>query len=63
MTSTDTVHTRLSDSRHPGEDHGRSILEAMAGQRPDTLFVFASFKFRHEDLLAGNQGTCAVAHT
>lgn len=57
MTSTCTVHTRLSDRRQVGE--GRSILEAMAAQPRDALVVFGSSKYRHEDLLAGIQDTCA----
>ena len=58
MATTAAVYTKAADSRAAGEHLGAQVAEALHGEPPDALIVFASSKFDYPVLLAALSERC-----
>lgn len=58
MNTSCTTHTNVADSRGAGEALGEGIASAFAGECPDAVVVFASSRYRHQELLTALSDTC-----
>lgn len=58
MIETAVVHTDLTGSEPSGADLGSQIASAFGGERPDAVILFASPRYRHEELLRALDAAC-----
>lgn len=58
MTQSAVVHNQERDSARAGASLGKQILEALEGQPPDALILFASPIYEHEVLLGELSNAC-----
>ena len=58
MNTSCTTHTNIQDSREAGEALGRGIETFFAGESPDAVVVFASSRYRHQQLLQAITDAC-----